>query len=109
MGCQHKIVVTRLDRQIAHCHRRETTTFELRPFLSTINRNVKAKFGSEKKQIRLHDIFLNDVRVTSNTFRVLRGNYGRPRFPEVSRRKKARSHVPKGRANEIEVGRSRTL
>ena len=72
MRSQDKIVVTRLNREIAHCHRGKPATFELRPRLPAINRNVKAKLGPEKKQIRLHDIFFDDVGVTSDTLRILR-------------------------------------
>src|SRR5437762_13254412 len=91
MGCQHKIVVTRMDRQIAHCHRRETATFELRPCLSTINRNVKTKFCPEKKQVRFRDIFLDDVRVASNTLGILCRHERGPRSEERRVGKECRS------------------
>src|SRR5437868_2028251 len=53
-----EIVIARLDREITYRYRRKSATFELRPLLPAIDRNVEAKLRSEKKQIRLHDIFL---------------------------------------------------
>src|SRR5436190_13067799 len=104
MRGQNKIVFTGLNREIAHRHRRKPTTFELRPSLSAINRNVQAKLSSKKKQARFHDIFLDDVRVTSNTLRILRGHEQRPRFPKVSGAKSVRCHVTKSMAIEGDVG-----
>src|SRR4029077_17933319 len=93
MRGKDKIIFAWLNCQIAHCHRREPATFELHPGLSTINRNVKTKLGPENKQVRFHDIFLDDVRVTSNPFRILRSHERDPGFPEVSRAKSVRCHV----------------
>src|SRR5207253_2298918 len=104
MRGQDKIVVTWLDREIAHCHRRKPATFELRPCLSAINRNVKTKLGPQKKQIRLHDIFFDDVGVTSNTLRILRRDEWRPGLPKVSRAENVRCHVTKGVAIKGGVG-----
>src|SRR5438477_1483436 len=104
MRGQNKIVFTGLNREIAHRHRRKPTTFELRPSLSAINRNVQAKLSSKKKQARFHDIFLDDVRVTSNTLRILRGHERSPGFPKVSGAKSVRCHVTKSMAIEGDVG-----
>src|SRR4029077_16201014 len=78
--------------------------FELHPGLPTINRNVKTKLGPEKKQVRFYDIFLDDVRITSNTFRILRSHERGPGFPEVSRAKSVRCHVTESMAIEGDVG-----
>src|SRR5947207_10112034 len=104
MRGQNKIVFTALNREIAHRHRREPTTFELRPSLSAINRNVQTKLSSKKKQARFHDIFLNDMRVTSNTLRILRRHERGPGFPKVSGAKSVRCHVTKTMAIEGDVG-----
>src|SRR5436305_13106016 len=104
MRGQNKIVFTGLNREIAHRHRREPTTFELRPSLSAINRNVQTKLSSKKKQARFHDIFLDDVRVTSNTFRILRRHERGPGFPKISGAKSVRCHVTKTMAIEGDVG-----
>ena len=74
MSGEHEIVFARLDGEIAHRHRRETAAFELRPGLAAIDRDKKSKLGPEKQQIRLHDIFLDDVGVSANTFGVLRAS-----------------------------------
>src|SRR4029077_8163210 len=101
---QNKIIFTRLNREIAYGHRRESTTFELRPSISAINRNVETKLSSKKKQARFHDIFLDDMRVTSNTLRILRGHERGPGFSEVSGAKSVRCHVTKGMAIEGDIG-----
>jgi hypothetical protein len=106
MRGQDKIIFAWLDCQIAHCHRWEPAAFELRPCLPTINRNVKAKLGPEKKQVRFHDIFLDDVGVTSNTLRILRRHEWHPGFPVVTRAKDVRCHVAKGMTIERGVGRA---
>src|SRR6476469_1698550 len=68
---QDEIVIARLDCQITYRYRRKPATFELRPVLPAIDRNVEAKLRSEKKQIRLHHIFFNDPHITTNTIRIL--------------------------------------
>ena len=64
MRCQDKFVVTRLNRDIAHRHRGKSTAFELRPGLSAVDRNPETEFGAEEKDVRLHHILLDHVRVT---------------------------------------------
>src|ERR1044071_9169206 len=71
MRSQDKIVLPRMDYEIADRDRRESIAFELRPAFSAIDRNPKPKFGTKKKEIRLNQIFLNYVRVTPNAFHIL--------------------------------------
>ena len=49
MRGQDKIIVARLNREIAHGYCREPATFELRPGFPAVDRNKKAKLSSEKK------------------------------------------------------------
>ena len=81
MSGQNEIIIARLNCQIAHRHRRETAAFELRPRLPAVNRDIKSKLGAEKKQVRFHDIFLDNMGVTANTLRILRRHEWRPGFP----------------------------
>src|SRR6476620_12696101 len=106
---QDKIVIARLERQITYRYRRKPATFELRPVLPAIDRNVEAKLRSEKKQIRLHDIFFNDQGEASNAFRILCCYKRRPCLPKISSTENVRSHIAKSVAIEGGVGSTRIV
>src|SRR5690242_3993750 len=97
---QNEIVIARLDGQIAYRYRGKPATFELRPFLPAIDRNIEAKLRSEKKQIWLHDILFNDPGVTSNALRILCRYQRCPRLPKISSTENVRSHIAKSVAIE---------
>ena len=63
---EDEIVRPRLDRQVAHRHGRETAAFVLRPGYATIDRNIETKLSPEKEQIRLDQVFLDDVSIAAN-------------------------------------------
>src|ERR1051326_6229308 len=71
VGRKDKIVVTRVTRQYAHSNGREVVSFELRPAFSAVDRNPKPKLCAEKQQVGFYQVFLDHVRVATNTFCVL--------------------------------------
>src|SRR5207247_7841439 len=80
VGRQNKLVVARLNRQIAYGNGGEMVAFKLRPVFSSVDRDPKSELGAEKKKIRLNQVLLDEVRVTANAFRVLWCNKRRPRL-----------------------------
>src|SRR4029077_9782929 len=84
VGRQNKLVVARLNRQIAYGNGGEMVAFKLRPAFSSVDRDPKSELGAEKKKIRFNQVLLDDVRVTANALRVLRCNKRRPRLTEIS-------------------------
>src|SRR5437763_16306865 len=95
MGCQNKLVVARLNGQVAHGNGGEMVAFKLRPAISSVDRDPKSELGAEKKKIRLHQVLLDDMRVTVNAFRALACNKRRPRFAVNSCLEKVRLHLAK--------------
>src|SRR5438270_13217499 len=93
MGRQNKLVVARLNGQVAHGNGWEMVAFKLRPAFSSVDRDPKSELGAEKKKIRLNQILLDDVRVTANAFRVLGCNKRRPGFAVISCLENVRLHV----------------
>src|SRR6267142_6250426 len=96
VGRQNKLVIARLNRQIAYGNGREMVAFKLRPAFSSVDRDPKSELGTEKKKIRLNQVLLNDVRVTANAFRVLGCNKRRPGLTEISCLENVRLHLAKG-------------
>ena len=66
MGCQHEIVVARLNGEIAHRHRGQLASLELRPVRAAIDRDPQPEFGAEKQQPRIDAVLLDDVGVTTH-------------------------------------------
>ena len=106
MRRQDKIILARLNRQIANGDGREMIAFELGPVFSAIDGHPQTKLGSEKKQIRCLQIFLNHMRVTANAFGILRIDERRPRFPVIRRAKNVRRHVAECMSIKRGVGRA---
>ena len=69
---ENELVVARMNRDVAHCHRGKATALELRPALAAIDRNEETELGSEEEQVRLDQIFFDHVRVTLNAGELLR-------------------------------------
>src|SRR5438093_9060193 len=103
---QNKLVVARLNRQIAYGNGGEMVAFKLRPAFSSVDRDPKSELGPEKKKIRLNQVFLDDVRVTTNAFRVLGCNKRRPRFAVISCLENVRLHLAKGMSIKRGIGRA---
>src|SRR5437667_9444615 len=59
--CQNEIVFAWLDGEIAYGHGGKVVALELGPAFSAIDRDVEAKLGSEKKKVRLNNVFLDYV------------------------------------------------
>lgn len=86
MRAENKIVFARLDRHVAHGHaHRKTPAFELRPLFTAISRDVEAELRAEEQQIRLHEIFFDDVRVPADAAELMRTDEWRPGLPEIGR------------------------
>src|SRR5215211_7485647 len=95
VGRQNKLVVARLNRQIAYGNGREMIAFKLRPAFSSVDRDPKSELGAEEKKIGLNQVLLDDVCVTANAFRVLWCNKRRPRFAVISCLENVRLHLAK--------------
>src|SRR5438105_15545209 len=67
--------------------------FELGPAFPAIDRYPETKLRSKEKQIRFFQIFFDHVRISANTFCVLRADQQCPGFTVVGRAKNVRSHV----------------
>src|SRR5207249_10893219 len=70
--CQHEIVITRLNCQIAHGDSGKMVAFELCPVFSAVNRYEQTKLGPKKKQIGLNEVFFNYVSVAAHAPGLLR-------------------------------------
>ena len=106
VGRQNKLVVARLNRQVAYGNGGEMVAFKLRPAISSVDRDPKSELGAEKKKIRLHQVLLDDMRVTANAFRVLGCNKRRPRFAVISCLEKVRLHLAKGMSIKRGISRA---
>ena len=69
---QDEVVLPRMNRQVAHRHRRETASLELRPGLAAIDRNKEPELRAEEEQVLLDEVLLDDVGVAANAFGILR-------------------------------------
>src|SRR5580704_959479 len=58
---EHLIGLTRLHHKITHRYRGKVASLVLSPMLPAIDRDPKAEFGSQKQQVRIDGIFLDDV------------------------------------------------
>src|SRR5207247_10692224 len=83
--CQNQLVVARMNCQIANGSGREMIAFELCPVFSAVDRDPKSELCAEKQQIRFYQVLLDDVRVATNAFDVLRSDKRRPGFPVIGR------------------------
>ena len=106
MRGENKIVVPRLNRQVANGNGRKMVAFELRPVFSAINRNPQSKLRAEEKKIGFNQIFFNHVRVAANALRVLRCNERRPGLTEISGLENVRRHVAKSMSIKSSVSRA---
>src|ERR1700742_4330111 len=95
MRRKYQIIITRMNRQISNSHRGKMVAFKLRPVFSTIDRYPKAKLGTKKEQLRLHQVFFDHMSVPTNALAVLSANKRRPRFTVISRFENIRRHVAK--------------
>jgi len=92
---EDEIIVAWMNCQIAHGNGRKMVALKLRPALSSVDGNPKAKLSSEKQEIGFDQIFLDHVSVSTNAFRVLRCYERRPSFTVISRFENIRHHVAK--------------
>ena len=104
---EDEIVIARLDGQIAHGDRGKTASFELRPGFAAIDRNKQTELGPEEQQVRLNQIFLDDVRISAHTLELLRRHERSPGLAEIGGAKHVRRVVAKGVAIESGVSRAR--
>src|SRR5204863_9985887 len=76
--CKHQIVIARVNCQISDGNCRKVIAFKLCPLFSTINRDPKSKLRSQKEQIRLDQILLDHMSVSTDAFGVLSACKRRP-------------------------------
>src|SRR6266576_3285467 len=96
MRCQHQIVIARGNCQISNGNRWKMVAFKLCPVFSTINRDPKSKLRSQKEQIRLDQILLDHMSVSTDAFGVLSACERRPGLTVISCFEDIRRHVAKG-------------
>ena len=58
--------LARMDRQIAHRHRRKAAPLELRPGFAAVDRDKQPELGAEEEQVLLDQVLLDDVRVAAH-------------------------------------------
>src|SRR5262249_33430509 len=103
---EHQIVVPRVNRQIANGNGRKIVALELRPASSAIDRNPESEFRADQKEISLHQIFFNHVRVPTNALRILSSDERRPGLAEIRGLVNVRRHVPESMAIKRGVSRA---
>src|SRR5207248_8995486 len=96
MRCKNQIVIARLNCQVSNRDCGKMVAFKLRPIFSSINRNPKSKFGPEKEQIRLDQVFLDYMCVSTNAFGVLSAHERRPSLTIIGCFENIRRHFAKG-------------
>ena len=104
VGSEHEIIRLRLDGEIAHRHGRETAALELGPRLPAVDRDIESKLRSKEEQIRLHEVFLDHMRIAANAFHILRSDQRLPCLAIVSCLVEIGRKVAKGMAIERGVG-----
>src|SRR5437667_4569695 len=103
---QNKLVLARMNCQIANGSGREMIAFELCPVFSAVDRDPKPKLCAEKQQIRFYQVLLDDVRVATNAFDVLRSDKRRPGFPVIGRFENVRRHIAERMSIKRSVSRA---
>src|ERR1051326_4818341 len=106
MGREDEIIIPWLNCKVAHSHSGKTSTFELRPCFSTINRNKKTELSAEEQQIRLNDVFLNDIRVSTHAFDIVSCDKWRPGLAIIGGAKNVGCEVAECMTIERGVGRA---
>src|SRR4030095_15877400 len=106
MRCKNQIVIARLNCQVSNRSCGKMFAFKLRPVFSTIDRDPKSKLGAEKEQIRLDQILLDYMGISTNAFGVLCARKRHPSLTVISRFEDIRRHVPKGMSIERGVSRA---
>src|SRR5215216_3544549 len=101
MRGEDQVMLARMDRNIANGNGRKITR-ELRPLLPAVYGNEEAKFSSQKKQVRVHAVFANHVRVALK--RIIRERL--PRLAEIRRLEDVNFHVARLVAVESHIRRS---
>ena len=105
MRRDHEIVVSRMDRQIAHRYRGEIAALVVRPLVAAVQRDPEAELGAEEEKVRVRQVFLDDVRVSAH--RTIRGDQRRPGLPVVAGAVRVRPRVSEH--VQVEGGVSCTL
>ena len=100
MRRQNQIVLARMNRDVAHGERRQVAR-KLRPLLAAVYRDEQAELGPNEKQVSIHAVFANDVRVT--LYRIRRKRL--PRLAEVGGLEDVELHVAGLMAVERDVSR----
>ena len=80
--------------------------FELCPVFSAVDRDPKSELCAEKQQIRFYQVLLDDVRVATNAFDVLRSDKRRPGFPVIGRFENVRRHIAERMSIKRSVSRA---
>ena len=91
---QDQIVVARLNGQVPDRNGRNVATLELRPVSAGIGGDPQAELRAHEQQMRLDGVFLDDVNVAADSFRLLRRGQRRPRLSKVGGDIHVRRHVP---------------
>src|SRR5258708_38221156 len=91
-----------MNLQIPNRYAGEVSSFEFRPALARVDRNPKAKLGPHKQEVRLQNVLLDYVCVTSDP--LLGSDDPGPALAEIGRPIDPRSHVSEGVAIESGIG-----
>ena len=79
----YEIVVARMNREIAHRHRRQIAALVMGPLLAAIHGDPQPELGAEEQEILVDEILFEDVGIP--TYRTLGGDERRPRRAEIGR------------------------
>jgi len=104
MGGQHQVRFARMHNDVADRYVRKIMAFVLSPMLSAVQRDPKAEFRAQVKNVLGNGIFLDDMRVAA--YAAIRRNDGRPGLPIVRRFENMRLQVSKRVAVEGRISRS---
>src|SRR5258707_12111022 len=102
VGSDHQILLPRMNLQIPNRYAGEVSSFEFRPALARVDRNPEAKLGPHKEEVRLQNVLLDYVCVTSDA--LLGSDDPGPALAEIGRPIDPRSHVSEGVAIESGIG-----
>ena len=96
MGCQHQVVVPRLDGQVADRHRRQMAALERGPVGSGIRGDPQPELGAEEQQLRVDGIFLDHMRIAAHALQVGGADEPGPGRPVIMGDVDIRGHVALG-------------